>query len=89
MGSPSVSPSHARAWGVVCFCVWAVFLVLLGWDKRGGYGGWDGIGWGSMLGGCFFVLCVGVGACGYSNVVPAVAPTPILALSIHKLFDWL
>jgi hypothetical protein len=52
MGLPCVSLSHVLALGAVCLVVWVVFLFVLGWDKRGWYGGWDGIGWGSMLGFC-------------------------------------
>ncbi len=45
MGCADVSPSHVWLVSWFGFLVWAVFLVLLGWGKHGGYAGWAGMGW--------------------------------------------
>jgi hypothetical protein len=57
MGLPCVSPSHVLALDLVCFLFWVVFLFVLGWDKHGEHGAWDGM---RKHVGCFFVVCVGV-----------------------------
>ena len=49
MGLPCVSPSHVLALGLGYFGVWAVFWFVLGWDKRGGYVGWDGMRMGRYI----------------------------------------